>query len=177
MILLCSRGGPLGSPVLFYLLLLPQYLPSRVIVVKSIRDGLYWGSVDGAPRFLSALVEDLLWTLFFTMPWQSPCCAPSLLAAAARFTPFYSFMFDGFVVAPCGTGWASTAMLQQLSSVSQNLHLSTFTDVAEITSKVRSITQLSPSIFIGQSVTWSLVILTYSSGRFSSLCRLIPFLL
>ena len=30
-------------------------------------------------------------TLFFTMTWQSPCCAPSLLAAADRFTLFFRF--------------------------------------------------------------------------------------
>ena len=37
----------------------------------------------------ASLVESLNWTLFFTMPWQSPCC--SHLAAVVRFISFFSF--------------------------------------------------------------------------------------
>ena len=119
--------------------------------------------IDGAPGFLpvprSLRVSR---TLFFTMTWQSPCRAPSRIAAD-RFTPFFGFIV--FELAFCCLLWywlGFYRILQRLPFVSPNI--SQLHDVAEITCRVRS-WPTSPSLFTWQSVTMSLVF-QYQVGVF-----------
>lgn len=74
-----SRCGPLCSSVFSSL---SYYCSLQYELVCTVVG-------DGAPRFLPTPRSlRVSWTLFFTMPWQSPCCAPSLLAAGFVSPPF-----------------------------------------------------------------------------------------
>ena len=128
MILLCSRGGPLGSSVVPYLLLPPRYLPSRVLssnqtfpLVFCHQINTRWSVLRFGRRCSkvpvhASLVEGLLRTLFFIS-------APSLLAAELRFTPL---SFDGrllLLVVLAGLLLHVATTVIRLT----NLHLSAFT--------------------------------------------------